>query len=179
MRISDITPADLAELGHLLPRSAATLLRVAGQDAGLALLNALPGVFFQMPHTDGKRRGNTHAKRRTAQLQALVGDDALAALRQHYGGGPLEVPTCLQIKVEKRNRWLRQQFDALTRSQARGGAGLSRNQAVYELSFELRKAFGEALSNSGLEAVLDRPSPTAAAPRAGGAEAQLDLFTPP
>ena len=170
MRLQTLTAADLASLGHLLPRSGVDLVRCVGLQAALALLNGLPGVVMTMPKTAD---ANPHARRRWAQLVQLMGVAAVAALAAQYGGGPLEVPTCHQLRLERRNRWLRDRFDAYTAST---GLGLSRNGAVYELGLDLAQA-GLCMTHQGIENVLDNPGPAAAAARAGDARtAQAVLF---
>lgn len=172
MRLQTLTAADLASLGHLLPRSGVDLVRCVGLQAALALLNGLPGVVMTMPKTPD---ANRHAARRWGQLAQVMGSAAVPALAAQYGGGPLEVPTCHQLRLEKRNRWLRERFDVLT-ANAGAGPGLSRNAAVYELGLELAQA-GLCMTHQGIENVLDNPGPAAAAARAGDARtAQAALF---
>lgn len=171
MRLQTITADDLASLGHLLPRSGVDLVRCVGLQAALALLNGLPGAVMTCPKT---ATANRHAMRRWGQLVQVLGSaQAMRALAEQYGGGPLEVPTCHQLRLEKRNRWLRDRFDALTTA---AGPGLSRNAAVYELGLELVQA-GQCMTHQGIENVLDNPGPAAAAARAGDARrAQATLF---
>lgn len=45
----DLTAADLHQLAHLLPPSAAELVRTVGADAAAALMRRLPGVQLQVP----------------------------------------------------------------------------------------------------------------------------------
>lgn len=176
MRLQTITAADLASLGHLLPRSGVDLVRCIGLQAALEILNGLPGAVMTMPKTPAN---NPHAARRWAQLVQVTGSaQAVRELAAQYGGGPLEVPTCHQLRLEKRNRWLRERFDALTagNSATKPGPAMSRNAAVYELGLELAQA-GECMTHQGIENVLDNPGPAAAAARAGDARsAQAVLF---
>lgn len=183
MRYSDITEADLATLAHLLPRRAADLVRVVGAADAAALLNALPGVVFVVPKRaavrDGSFAAHRGAARRWKTLCSVVSAGAAEAIAGYYGGNALEVPTCHQLRVEKRNRWLRERFDALTstRQAAPGVRAMSRTQAVYELGLELVERWGEAMSAQGIENALDSTGPAAASRRTGPASAQTELFS--
>ena len=176
----------MATLGHLLPPSAVVLLACAGALPGLALLNAWPGVSVIMP----KHAAATPAgARRWAQIAAVVGQAAMPALAALYGGNVLDVPTCAQLRTEKRARWLRQRFDQL------GAAGLNKTQAVQQLGIELAQmgsaggagSGGHLMSYRAIEISLDTPDLTNAelalrqARKAAGQRAadsrQTSLFT--
>ncbi|MCU0963566.1 MAG: hypothetical protein MUF08_00580 [Burkholderiaceae bacterium] len=165
----DLVAADLHELAHLLPPSAADLVRAVGQDAAAALMHRLAGVQLQVPR---HRNANPAGARRWAQLEAVIGDAATEALARNHGGEVLDVPTCLALLVEKRNRWLRARFDWLTSSSG-PGLPMSGRAAVYEIGIELVAA-GRGMTYRQIERVLQEPGRHGAA-----AEQQLDLFRPP
>lgn len=157
----DLAAADLHELAHLLPPTAAELVRTVGEEAAVALMHRLPGVQLQVP----KHRGaNAAGARRWGQLAAVIGDAATQALATSHGGQVLDIPTCLALLNEKRNRWLRARFDGLTAS-ARSAAAerpLSGRAAVYEIGVELAAA-GRVMTYRQIERVLQQPEREAAA----------------
>ena len=173
MQLDHITPADLAELGHLLPSNGADLVRCIGVPAALALLNGLPGAVMVMPKAEAP--AHRCGPSRWAMLQSVVGPGAMPALAAQYGGAVLDVPVCHQLRTERRNRWLRARFDALTsphgphgphdpHSPPGAGCMRSKAQAVYELGLELA-ARGQVMSSRGIEGVIDSAGPSAAASR--------------
>lgn len=170
MRYADLTADDLKDLAHLLPRTAVELVAIVGVPDALVLLNTMPGVKLTVPKRDPQHLPVV-ARRRWSLVTNLVSADSARALAQHLGGLPLEIATCHQLRIEKRNRWLRATFDYIT---SPAGGGLSRNQAVYELGISLAEAFGECLSAGGIERALDTPGPEAAAARVN--TRQLPLF---
>jgi hypothetical protein len=167
MSANHITADDLAALGHLLPYSAMELVQGLGVDGALALLNGLPGVVIKVPlsHTSSR----LHAKR-WAQIVAVVGENTMARLVALRGGQLLEVPTCHQLRMERRNRWIRARFDAMTGTAA-GDEPMTRTAAIYELGRELAAA-GQVITYRGLEQVIDSNGPALAASR----QAQRTLF---
>lgn len=131
-----VEPADLRELAHLLPPSAVTLIRVAGEAPALALMQGWPGVLFNVPlRGDANRAGVA----RWRLLADAVGEAAMPALMAHYGGGLLEVPVCRDLILRKRNRWIRRRFDDLTSLQ---GPALSAWAAVQEINLALSQSGG-------------------------------------
>jgi hypothetical protein len=170
MRYADLTADDLQALVHLLPRTAAELISVVGVSDALALLNTMPGVTLTVPKREAQFLPAV-ARRRWSLVTSLISETGAQSLARHMGGLPLQIATCHQLRVEKRNRWLRAQFDELTSA---SGGGLSRNQAVYELGVLLAEAFGECLSAGGIERALDTPGPEAVAARVN--TRQLPLF---
>lgn len=167
MRAADLSADDLRTLGHLLPRAALDLLRVAGEADGLALLNGCPGVVVDVPKSAyGRGSGGVWQA-----MTAALSPEALGAIVRHYGGTTLELPTCNQLRVERRNRWVRAQFDRLTAP----AQGHSRAQAVALLARQAPAELGEVLSAAGISRVLDNPGPAAAVTRAAPAD-QQDFF---
>lgn len=178
MSADHITAADLATLGHLLPYTAVELVQGLGVDGALALLNGLPGVVINVPLTPHSTR---LAAKRWAQILAVVGEATMARLVALHGGRPLDVPTCHQLRLERRNRWIRARFDALTATApvtapvtapaASSDGPLNRTAALYELSIELA-ALGHTVSARGLEQIIDSTGPEASASR----QVQRTLF---
>ncbi|MDP2808666.1 MAG: hypothetical protein Q8O34_00790 [Rhodocyclaceae bacterium] len=139
-----LTAADVACVGHLLPYTALHILRVLGEDAGLALLNTLPGVQITVPrHPDRHPAG----ARRWAMLAGIVGADGMAALADEFGATVLEIPVCDEARKEARNRAIRAEFDRLTMKE-----GASKAQAIYELGLLHRP-----ITYRQLEKIVDRP----------------------
>jgi hypothetical protein len=155
--MQQLTEADLAELAHLLPYNAQQLVQRIGAAAAVALLNRWPGVTFVMP----KGTSNAAGAARWAQLVGIVGAEATEILARWAGGDVLKIPTCDQLRTEKRNRWIRARYDAIT---APAGGGYSKAVAVHLLGMELA-ADGHVVSYRGIERVLDTPGPLAAAVR--------------
>ena len=167
-----ITAADLAEYAALLPASVTELLRVISIEPTLALLNAWPGVCVPVPAAPDI---GARSAVRWAQIEAVVGAHAMAALAEHYGGGLLDVATCEELRTERRRRWMRAQYDSITRD-----GSTTKGDAVRALGVQLAGA-GQPMSYRAIETALDSPGPAAARPspeRAADAT-QRDLFTPP
>lgn len=141
--------ADLEQLAHLLPPTAANLVRVAGTEAGLALLNRWPGVLYPVPkHADANAAGAA----RWAAIAAITGAQAMPAIAEHYGGSAIALPTCRSLLAEKRNRWLRARFDDLVDPH---GPALPASAAVYELCLALAEA-GQPMTYREVEKALAR-----------------------
>lgn len=169
-----LSAADLADLGALLPGSAADLIACVGTEPALALLNAWPGVTINVPKTPDS---NPRGAQRWAQLQAIVGADAMLSLAARYGGQPLEVATCEALRTERRRRWMRAHYDRITSADAT----LTKAAAVHELGLALAAA-GQPMSSRAIEIVLDSADAAGAAPAAPRSPArgdarQGDLFT--
>lgn len=145
--MSDIRACDLTEFASLVPPSGRELLRLLGERAALALLNAWPGVQVPVPK---RRDANAHGARRWAQIAAIVGDESMTALAAALGGNVMEVPTCNDLRIARRNHVVRQQFDELT---APHGGGLSKAAAVQELVLH-----HAPITYRQIELILDQPS---------------------
>lgn len=142
-----VEEADIEPLGHLLPPTAAALIRCAGVKPALALLQRWPGVTVPCPkHADSNPAG----ARRWAQIAEVVGDEAMPAIAAHYGGSILDVPVCRVLLMEKRNRWLRARYDELTSARL---AALSGSAAIYELNLALAEA-GQPMTYRSIEQLL-------------------------
>lgn len=162
----DIEADDLLALGAWLPPGAAELLRCIGPSAGLALLNAWPGVAVAMPKWPDRTPAGA---RRWAQLVDIVGECAVEQLAAQYGGAILDIPTCAALRFERRRRWLCAHYDAIT-----AGGAISKAQAVQELGL-LLAAQGQPMSCRAIETALDNPARAPGAARAGDPR-QLDIF---
>lgn len=139
-----LTAADLAEVGHLLPYTAAHLLRVLGEGPALALLNTLPGVEMTIPK---RADHNPAGARRWRMLAEIVGQDGMEQLAATFGGTVLDIPVCDEARREARNRAIRAEFDRLTMRE-----GFSKAQAVCELGLVHRP-----ITYRQLEKIIDRP----------------------
>jgi hypothetical protein len=165
--------ADLYELAQWLPPTAATLVRVLGPAAALALLQAWPGVTYPIPrHPDA----NANGARRWAALADVVGEAAMPALAAHWGGSALDVPVCRALLAQKRNTWIRAQFDVLVNPT---GAAMSGNAAAQAISLALAQA-GQPMTHRELERLINQPddinSPPGGRRAQGQNPKQLDLF---
>lgn len=150
-----LTLADLSgPLAHLLPPTAAALVRAVGVDAALALLTRYPGV--QIPNVPKHPDANPHGARRWAALAEVMGEVAMQALARSHGGGGLDVPTCHALRVARRNAHLCSRFDQLTASPPKG-EGLSKNRAVELLGLEMAP-----MTYRQVELVVDSPQAPAA-----------------
>lgn len=129
-----VEPADLVQHADWLPPSAHSLVRVAGTDAALALMQRCPGVQFVVPR---HRDANAAGAARWQALAEVVGEAAMPAITAHYAPGVLDVPTCRELLTHKRNTWIRQRFDGLT---SLHGAALSAYAAVQEINLALAQA---------------------------------------
>lgn len=129
----DITVADLQALGHLMPPTARSMVRELGPAATEALIRTWPGQEIPVPR---HRNANDAGARRWAQIEAVVGPEAMPRVAGAYGGSMLDIPSCKALLLEKRNRWIRRRFDELT---ARGAAqpGMSKREAVRDIVLAL------------------------------------------
>lgn len=144
-KVSPVPPArqlnqdSLREVGHLLPPTAQQMINRLGVEAALALLNRLPGAQLPVPKAPDN---NASGQRRWARYADVIGDAAMPALAQHWGGDLLDVPLCLVALDEQRNRWMRARYDELTSLR---GSALSSYHALEELQAALAEA-GQALT---------------------------------
>lgn len=147
-----LTLADVqGPLAHLLPASAAQLVRALGPEAALAVLNHFPGV--QIPNVPRHPDANPHGARRWAMLAGVMGEAAMARLAASHGGQGLDVPNCHALRTARRNAWLRQRFDALVATPPQG-QGLSKNAAV-----ELLVLAFAPITWRQVELIVDGPEP--------------------
>ena len=154
-----LTLADLnGPLAPWLPAGATSLVQALGAPAALALLNGCPGALI--PNVPKSPGSNAHGAVRWAALTDLVGEQAMQRLAQSHGGGVLSVPNCHALRTERRNRYLRAEFDRLT-ARPPVGCGLSKNRAVEALVMALAP-----ITYRQVEQILDKPS---AAPVVQGA----------
>lgn len=157
-----LTVASLDEVGHLLPPTARTLVRRLGVVTALALLNRLPGAQLPVPKGPGN---NADGARRWARIAEVVGEAAMPAIAEHWGGDMLDVPLCLQALDEQRNRWMRRRYDELTSLR---GPALSSYHALEELQLTLAEA-GQPITFRVIQQIVcEQPD------RAGSG--QTDLF---
>jgi hypothetical protein len=143
-----ITPADLRDFAHLVPPTGLAVLRMLGPVDALKVFNSLRGAQIIIPKGPCNNPGGA---KRWAQLVAIMGADAMLLLAREMGGDCLEVPSLEALRLERRNRAIRTQFDRLT-AKAPAGEGLSKGRAVEELGLRF------ALTWRQLEVILDRPS---------------------
>jgi hypothetical protein len=128
-----VEATDLVRHADWLPPSAHTLVRVAGAAAALHLMQQFPGVQFIVPR---RRDANADGAARWQTLAAVVGEGAMPAIVAHYAPGVLDVPTCRELLLHKRNQWIRQRFDALTA----GAQALSAYGAAQAINLALAQA---------------------------------------
>lgn len=147
--LSAITGADLQQFGHLVPPTGHAILRLLGVQAGLRLLNGLPGVQAVVPKGPCNNPGGARV---WAYLSAVIGGDAMNLLAREMGGECLEVPTLDALRKERRNQAIRAEFDRLT-ARAPHGEGMSKARAVQELGL-----MHAPITWRQLETILDRPS---------------------
>lgn len=132
-----VEAADLVRHAEWLPPTANTLIRVAGSTAALALMQQCPGVQFVVPkHPDANAAG----AERWRQLAAIAGEAAMPAIAAEYAPGVLDVPTCRDLLLHKRNCWIRERFDALTARPAGDGRSLSAYAAAQAINLALAQA---------------------------------------
>ncbi|MBF5004714.1 Mor transcription activator family protein [Diaphorobacter caeni] len=127
--IEPVEVQDFSDFSHLMPETALLLVQCMEIEATVALLNAWPGVEVKVPRFPN---ANPAGARRWAQLAALVGETAMQKLAALYGGTVLEIPLCSRVRLEKRNRNIRSEFDQLT-AKPPTGEGLSKAEAVQEI----------------------------------------------
>lgn len=147
---------DLTELAHQLPPTGVELVRVLGAAPALALLQRWPGVQMVVPmplhtYTGSAAAWHAHAAARWVELEAVIGELAMPALVKRWGGLPLDVPICHLLLNEKRDRWIRRRFDALTTQPGK----LSAAKAMREISLELSEA-GQPMTTREIGRTLDR-----------------------
>ena len=145
--ISAIEEENLDAFAHLIPPTGNQLLGLLGKRDGLRLLNAWPGVQICVPKGPCNNAGGT---RRWAQIVAIIGEAATAALADEMGGEYLEVPTLTHLRRARRNHAIRAQFDRLT-ARPPAGEGMSKATAVQELGM-----LNAPLSWRQIELILDR-----------------------
>lgn len=138
-----LTAEDLDIVGHLLPGSAHDLIKRLGVGPALALLNAWPGVQFQMPR---RPDANAAGAKKWKIIAGIVGEEATEALAAWIGGDILEVPMCRTARDELRHRLIRAEFDALTMRE-----GASKAQAVQIIGLKYGMVYRQ------VERVVDRP----------------------
>lgn len=171
----DITVADLQDLGHLLPPGARELQRAVGPAVTVALIRVWPGQQILVPRDPGV---SARAARRWAQIEAVVGAEAMPAIQGLYGGHAMEVPVCKALLLEKRNRWIRSYFDALTTSRP-GEPGMTKGDAVHEIVMALAMA-RMGVTYRQVERAIDSSDVTGGPPVAPKPSAQMALpFFPP
>ena len=148
--------ADLVALAHQLPPTGVELVRVLGAAPALALLQRWPGVQMVVPmplhtYTGSAAAWLPHATQRWDELQAVIGELAMPELVKRWGGQPLDVPICHLLLNEKRDRWIRRYFDALTAEPGK----LSAAKAQREISLALSEA-GQPMTTREIGRTLDR-----------------------
>lgn len=148
MTMRPLTTEDVAAVGHLLPESAHELIRRLGVKSALALLNAWPGVYTQIPR---RPDANAAGAKKWATIAGIIGEKATAALAAHWGGEILVIPMCRAARDEIRHRVMRAEFDKLTLEE-----GLSKIQAVQILGLQFGMVYRQ------VEKVIDRPDASAA-----------------
>lgn len=121
-----------------------------------------PGVQVPVP----LGTSNPQGAKRWADIAAVIGADAMPTIAAHWGGSVLDVPTCKDLLVEKRNRWVRDRFDHLVSAH---GHALSAFQATAEICLALAQA-GQPITHREVEKTINRIASPAPAP-------QLDIFT--
>lgn len=151
-----MSPADLRAVWTLLPYTAQALMQCLGDEAAAALLAARPGCQFLVPkHPDRHPAG----AKRWAELAGIIGDEAMAALAERWGGDVIEIPTLKAARDELRARAIRAEFDRLTCAE-----GLSGKQAVYEIGLKFAP-----ISSRAIELICGKAD-------AGQAAEQAELF---
>lgn len=128
--MSAIREEDLKVFAHLIPSSGALLLSLLGNREALLLLNAWPGVQFNVPMGPDN---NVYGARLWSKIVNIMGETATAKLAHDMGGECLEIPTLHRLRTERRNHVLRAEFDRLT-DRPPAGEGMSKAQAVTELA---------------------------------------------
>lgn len=132
-----LTATDLAEVWHLLPYTAQALVGCLGAEAAARLLDARPGCELRVPkHADRHPEGI----KRWAELEAIIGPDAMRALAQRWGGDVLYLPICDAARRELRDRAIRAEFDRLTITE-----GYSGKQAIYEIGLKFAPITSRAI----------------------------------
>ncbi|BEP69690.1 MULTISPECIES: Mor transcription activator family protein [unclassified Variovorax] len=148
-RLAPLSEADLSDFRHLMPETVRNLVSCIGAHAALALLNAWPGVEVKVPLYPN---ANPAGARRWSLMAEIVGEVAMQLLSKNYGGTSLVIPTCKQVRDEKRNRLIRHDFDHLT-AKPPNGLGLSKSDAIQEVG--MRHA---PISARAVESILNRPA---------------------
>lgn len=141
--ITPLTAEDIATVGHLLPGTAHDLIKRLGVQPALALLNAWPGVQFQMPR---RADANAAGAKKWRIIVDIIGIEATETLAAYAGGDVLEVPMCRAARDELRHRAMRAEFDRLTLDE-----GCSKTQAVQILGLKYGLVYRQ------VEKVVDRP----------------------
>lgn len=131
-----MNPEDLRAVWSLLPYTAQALMQCLGDEAAARLLAARPGCQFMVPKHAGRHPAGA---RRWAELEEIVGPEAMRALAERWGGDVIEIPTCKQARDELRARAIRAEFDRLTAD------GLSGAQATYEIGLRFAPITSRAI----------------------------------
>lgn len=106
-----VSEEDLCELAEWLPPTARDLIEALGRAPALALLRELPGAQLVIPLREA---ANAAGAQHWAELAEIVGAGVMPVLCSRWGGAPLDVPTCAELLLEKRSRWIRSRFNYLT-----------------------------------------------------------------
>lgn len=144
---SPLTVADLENgMQAYLPPSGQALVNAVGAEAALLLLSKYPGVLI--PNVPKTPNGNPHGARRWAALSELIGETAMCRLADTYGGVCLSVPTCKELRIERRNRAVIAEFDRLSAAYR-----VSKNKAVEALCLMFAP-----ITYRQIELILDTPT---------------------
>lgn len=108
-----LTPADYDTFKPYFPNTVHELITVCGETATFALINQCTGQGISIGKNQ-KEKGKILFQK----LAAIVGEPAAHKLTVAYGTQRLiYVPRCQKIKLLKRNKIIKKQFDELTRTQ--------------------------------------------------------------
>lgn len=144
--LTQVTEQDLGDLVAWVPPGAAEMVRVLGARLTVRLINLWPGVALAVPMPDSR---HASGMARRAELAAALGPEDAAALCVAWGGQVLLLPVMRSLLREKRQRWLRTEFDALS------ALGMTRVRAVTVLGLRLAAA-GQSMTSRQISSALDR-----------------------
>ncbi len=85
-----------------IPKLIAEIAEEIGWSATLRVVEVFAGMDLYVPHSPTEDH----------PLTALVGTDAAWALARRFGGGRVRVDRCVDILRERRDREIRQRYDA-------------------------------------------------------------------
>lgn len=163
--LTQVTEQDLGDLVAWVPPGAAEMVRVLGARLAAKLITLWPGVALSVPMPDSR---HASGMARRAELVAALGQEDAAALCAAWGGQVLLLPVMRSLLREKRQRWLRAEFDRLS------AQGLTRVRAVTVLGLRLAAA-GQSMTSRQISSALDR----ADAPTQVDQLSLFDLAKPP
>jgi hypothetical protein len=146
-----VTAQDLEEHGHLISPCGVLITHCIGAQAFASLVRFWGGVGIHVPVSLGNK---TKAARFFWRMAPIIGEAAVTALWSEFQGQRLNVPTCSDLRIYKRQKWIRAKFDELT---CQPGAYVSAHSAINEICI-LLAASAYPATNREVQSIVNMES---------------------